>query len=299
MKINFQNPRAKFRIPNVGSLYAAVLLTKKPRIYLGNSSLCSVVCYYAKTNRFEAVLKKDFEVDAMEITFDEQLIFVSGVDSKIYAISTLTHQTRYILKNPSFIIFGLQILNSANFLFCVDNEKVRLWDLKTKKIIKSISGLQSSEKRCLCLSKNQNSLYGTSGDENLGFIKLKKGCRFTFLKSRKNYYRCHTLNNRETRLFSGSFESILLCSDLRSLKKLFHKNFDLSYITCIRAKDNRIFVTTFNKVVFILADSPKFKVLYCWKEIGDLFHLAFGRDKLLIGGCRTEDVKVYNLADLI
>lgn len=291
-------PKIEFKVKNVGPLYAAAFISSKSRIYLGNSSKCSVVCYITKSRRFCPIVKKSFSVYALEKSPNESLIFASGDPAEIYGISTKTQKIRFVLKNANFRVLGMQITKCGNFLYCVDSQMVHLWDLKQKKVIKSIRGLFGSEKRCLVLSKNQKSLYGTSQNSSLGFLRVSKGYRFTFLNSFRTYFRCHTLNCIETRLFSGSSNSIFMCHDLRSRKKMFKHNFGLSSITCLRAKNKKIFVSAYNEYLLILEDSAKLSILYQWKDSTFLFHLAIEGELLLTGGMQHNEIKVFDMKNL-
>ena len=287
--------KIKFRIPNVGYLFSAVILSKQPEIYLGNSGGVSVVCFNHQTKVLKHVMENIGTVFAMELSNDENRILVSGHSREMYVICTERKVRVCSIVNPENRIFGLQFLKDSNLFFSVSSTSVSLVDIEKSKVVVTLKGLRSTEKRCLCLSRNDTFLCGSSLQHNLGYFNLKRGHRFIFLKGHQRYFRCHTLNENESRLYSGTSGGSLVNNDLRSGKKLYVHNFNLSAVTCVRSTTKRIFVTVHNKHLFILEDSSKLIIIRKWEDDQCLFHFAVGRDLVLFGGMDKQRVNVLDL----
>lgn len=288
-------PNLFSKIPNKKPLFIAKFLKSKPLVYLGFSKGVPILSFCTQTMQSSAVINMGYAVLSLEISLNEELLLVGGDSTKISAISTQSQTILFTLDIPSSPLQNLTVLPFQNKLFAVCNNSVQLWNLKTQKPIFLIKNFYTTEIRGFCMSQDANRIFGSRGLQTVGCLDLSKGKRFNVFLSLKQYARCHTLNKEESRLYTGTENCHLFCTDLRSHKRTFSEHLNFTSVTCIARRGQHIYLSTFQKFFFVIKDQAKFEVVFKWQDNTLLLHFALNERFLLTGGIRNFEVKLFNL----
>ena len=281
------------------SLYCSCYVPSREEFYLGYSSrsdcLSVVEMKTLKMINFPIILGGLTDI---YLTKDQTLLGICGTNACFYLFDIISRkvQKSFTLGSTIQRTFqfsegdqGAYLAGTKQTLTWINFETDQITDLKTETLSIVWRG-------CLTISSTKRVLYGSGKNSKLGCVSLKRGLKFSPLKTPNltPNFRCSVLSQDDGCLFSGNMQGNVCVNSTRSWKLQLEKSFEgAGNITRLRVIPNLVIGAGFNFVFFVFRDRFPFEVLLYTEVKVNIFDVNISDKYILVGGFGTRTINIY------